>query len=293
MVMIRTTPAGRTSRSSGSAAAVIVLLSAAIAAGCAEEVRSDPSEANREAPRPSLATRVESEAESGFATHLYSERDADIFRRVMAEEPTAGAIPVTAIYVEVGDRVREGQLLATLESLDAELYVAAAEPEAANAAATLRRVEELADGGVVSASEYDEALYASRKADAILKQAELMLSRTQIRAPFAGVVSRRYVKLGDMVDEESPLFRVTALAPLRARLLVAEAEATAFAAGAPVGISGDDGSEGVGRVLIVSPTVDPGSGTREVIVELTEVGDFRPGAAVRAAPLSQTETAAP
>jgi hypothetical protein len=34
------------------------------------------------------------------------------------------------------------------------------------------------------------------------------------------------------------------------------------------------------RVIIVAPTVDPGSGTREVIVELRDVGEFKPGASI-------------
>ena len=66
----------------------------------------------------------------------------------------------------------------------------------------------------------------------------------------------------------------------RARLLVPETRATAFMAGAPVQITGSTGESATARILVVSPTVDPGSGTREVIVELSEPNGFRPGAAV-------------
>ncbi len=101
-----------------------------------------------------------------------------------------------------------------------------------------------------------------------------------MRAPFAGVVSRRYVRVGDIVDDETPLFRVTAMAPLRARLLVPESEVASFGVGATVTITAADGTMGTARVIIVGPTIDPGSGTREVVVELAEAGDFRPGASV-------------
>lgn len=259
----------------------LVLLGAVVAVGCAEEIRSDPAEATANGSRPTVALATE-EAVSrrSFQTHLYSERDAVLYSRLMIEETAAGGIPITAIQVEVGDRVKGRQLLATLDASDARLYVEAAEPEADVAASNLRRVEELRKSGAVSESEYDEAVYESRTAEASLKQAQLTLSRTQIRAPFGGVISRRYVRVGEIVDDETPLFRVTAMAPLRARLLVPESDVSSFGVGAPVLISAADGGAAKARVIIVGPTIDPGSGTREVIVELSEVGDFRPGASV-------------
>jgi len=261
----------------------LALLSVIVAAGCAEEIRSDPAAATENGSRPTVAMATdEADGPRNFRTHLYSERDAVLYSRLMIEETAAGGIPITSIQVEVGDRVQARQLLATLDNSDASLYVEAAEPEADVAASNLRRVEELRKSGAVSESEYDEAIYESRTADAALKQAQLTLSRTQIRAPFGGVVARRYVRVGDIVDDETPLFRVTALAPLRARLLVPESEVSSFGIGAPVTISAADGTLAQARVIIVGPTIDPGSGTREVIVELADVGDFRPGASVLA-----------
>ena len=288
--------AGGRGRASWTAA--LVAMCAALTTGCAEEIRSDPAESAGNGPRPTIAA-VESESNgpARFQTHLYSERDAVLYSRLMIEETAAGGIPITAIHAEVGDRVQARQLLATLDDSDARLYVEAAEPEAEVAAANLRRVEELRKSGAVSESEYDQAIYESRTAAAALEQARLTLSRTQIRAPFGGVVSRRYVRVGDIVDDETPLFRVTAMAPLRARLLVPESEVSSFAVGAPVGITASDGSTATARVIIVGPTIDPGSGTREVIVELTQVGELRPGASVIAAlvePESEAlESAAP
>ncbi|MGI9037452.1 MAG: efflux RND transporter periplasmic adaptor subunit [Gemmatimonadota bacterium] len=265
---------------------VMILGCASLAAGCAEEVRSDRPDGSDD---PTAATRrsvaVASPAATGglaFQTNLYSERDADLYNRLMIEETSRGGIPITAIRVEVGNRVQAGQLLATLEDSDARLYVEAAEPEAEVAASNLARMEELKKSGAVSQAEYDDAVYANRTAEAAVKQARLNLSRTEIRAPFAGIVSRRYVRVGDIVDDEMPLFRVTAMAPLRARLQVPESEIGSFRTGTPVSISAADGSTGTAKVIIVGPTIDAGSGTREVIVELAQVGDFRPGASVTA-----------
>jgi RND family efflux transporter MFP subunit len=265
----------------------LVLVGALLATGCAREIGSDESDASAsQAADASHATVAlatpRTNSPRTFQTHLYSERDADLYSRLMVEETAGVGIPVTAIHVEVGDRVAEGRLLATLESADARLEVQAAEPVAEMAASNLRRVEELAATGAVSEAEHEDALLRSRTADAALDKARLNLSRTEVRAPFAGVVSQRYVRVGDMVDDETPLFRVTAMAPLRARLLVPESEVAAFARGAAVRLTAADGSEGTARVIIVGPTTDAGSGTREVIVELTDGGDFRPGASATA-----------
>lgn len=270
--------------------AVLALGCAALTAACAEEIRSDPSEAAGNGSRPTVAVAApDADGARAFRTHLYSERDAVLYSRLMIEETAAGGIPITAIHVEVGDRVQARQVMATLDNADARLYVEAAEPEAEVAAANLRRVEELQKTGAVSEAERDDAIYESKTAEAALKQAQLTLSRTQIRAPFGGVVSRRYVRVGDIVDDETPLFRVTAMAPLRARLLVPESEVASFGIGAPVSVSAADGSTGTARVVIVGPTIDPGSGTREVIIELTAVDEFRPGASV-AAELAEADT---
>jgi len=266
--------------------------------GCAREIGSDTPQESPDVPRATVALAMpDTDGARTFQTNLYSERDADLFNRLMIQENVGVGTPITAIHVEVGDRVSAGQLLATLEDSDARLDVAAAEPEAEIAASNLRRVEELRKTGAVSEAEREDAIYQSRTAEAAVEKARLNLSRTEIRAPFAGVVSRRYVRVGDMVDDKTPLFRVTALAPLRARLLVPESEVAAFGAGAPVRISAADGTTGTARVVLVGPTIDPGSGTREVIVELSRVGDFRPGASVTAelvaSPPADSEMSAP
>lgn len=263
----------------------ILLATAGLATGCAEEIRSEAPDDVEGASRPAATVAApvpEKEVGRTFDTHLYSERDADLYNRLMVEETAGAGIPVTAIHVELGDRVEKDQLLATLEDTDARLYVEAAEPKAEVAASNLRRIEELRKTGAVSEAEHEAAEFESRTATAALEQAKLNLSRTRIRAPFGGVVSRRYVRVGDVVDEETPLFRVTALAPLRARLLVPEAAIGSFRKGARLRVTAADGTTGTAEVIIVGPTIDAGSGTREVIVQLTEVGDFRPGASVTA-----------
>jgi multidrug efflux pump subunit AcrA (membrane-fusion protein) len=77
------------------------------------------------------------------------------------------------------------------------------------------------------------------------------------------------------------------MSPLRARVLVPERESDVFRRGAPVIATGLDGVQAGGRVVRVGPTVDPASGTREVVVELARTGDLVPGAEVVVRPAAE------
>ncbi len=271
-------------------AGVVVIAASLALGGCTKEIESDPAMHNLEAARTTLASATSvARAETSYRTHLYSELDADVYSRLDSDEISGPGLLVKAIHAEVGDPVRRGQLLATLEDDEATLQVEAAAARADQAEARFRRVEELHEREVVSPAEYEAALYAKRGADAALKRAQLNLARTRVRAQFSGVVARRYVRVGELVQDAAPLFRVTAMAPLRARLLVPESQAAFFHTGAPVRLSGASAESATARVLLVGPTVDPASGTREVILELPEAGALRPGAAVVAELVSIAE----
>jgi membrane fusion protein (multidrug efflux system) len=257
------------------------MLVAAAPLGCSREIESDPDTRASEGIRLSLAsTASAADADLGYHTFLYSERDVDVVSQLSSGYYFEQGIVVMTIHSEVGDAVRAGQLLATLDGADVQIQLELARAAVAEANANFERIELMREKEVVPQSEYDRAIYAKRYAEAELKRAELDLSRTQIKAPFPGVVSRRYIRERELIKGNTPLFRITAMAPLRARLLVPEIRASAFLKGAPVRITGSASESATARVLVVSPTVDPGSGTREVIVELSEPNGFRPGAAV-------------
>jgi len=252
-----------------------------LVASCSREIRSDTSDEPATERRLSLVDPSEAETPAnGYAAFLYSERDADVFTLMPDDEQSGSGVPIAEIHAEVGDRVAAGQLLATLRDEVPQLEVERMRPEVEESRRQLERLEELHARGVVSDAEYEEGLYANQRAEAALKWAELYLSRTRVTAPFSGVISRRYVRQGQVVEETEPLFRVTSMSPLRARLLVPEGDAGRFTEGGAVTIRDAAGRSKSGVVIIVAPTVDPGSGTREVVVEMKDVGDFRPGASV-------------
>jgi RND family efflux transporter MFP subunit len=259
-------------------------LAALLLIGCSQEIQTDLESEGVANPTSLASGLAERERDSGYRTHLYSERDVDVFGRLGSSEQFEQGAIVQKVHVEVGDRVKAGQLLATLEDDEVRLELEAAQARADEAASQYQRTQELRQRELVAPSAYDNALYVKRNADAELERARLDVTRTRIVAPFAGVVSRRYIREGELIEGNSPLFRVTAMAPLRARLLVPESQIGEFNTGAPVRVKGLGGESATARVLVVGPTVDPGSGTREVILELSDLNGFRPGAAVIAEP---------
>ncbi len=264
------------------------ILLASVLVGCSREIESDPETSASEGIRLSLATAASAaDVDLGYHTFLYSERDVDVVSQMVSGYYFEQGIVVMTIHVEVGDAVKANQLLATLDDADVQIQLAAARAALDEANANFDRIEQMRQKEVVPQSEYDAAIYAKRYAETELRRAELDFSRTRIKAPFSGVVSRRYIRERELIEGSTPLFRITAMAPLRARLLVPETRASAFLKGAPVQVTGTTGESATARVLVVSPTVDPGSGTREVIIELAEPNGFRPGAAVLIEPSEQ------
>ena len=99
---------------------------------------------------------------------------------------------------------------------------------------------------------------------------ELELDKTRIRAPFSGVVARRYVRQGQQVAKGDRLFWVTAEGPLRMRFTLPEKFIGQIQKGQELPMTTPDlpDQKYKVRVVEVSPVVDPASSTIEVTVEL-------------------------
>ena len=109
---------------------------------------------------------------------------------------------------------------------------------------------------------------------------ELELDKTQIRAPFSGIVARRYVRQGQQVAKGDRLFWVTAEGPLRMRFTVPEKFVGVLKVGQQLALTVSDfpGQEHKARVVELSPIVDPTSGAFDGMVEVMGApGSLRPG----------------
>lgn len=207
-----------------------------------------------------------------LAGQLYVEYDALVYAR------TTGV--VESIHVDLGTPVEPAQLLAELENVDQTIALAQAQEAYARAQRELDRQRELARSRVISAADSEQAEFGFQRADLARRQAQRNYDLTRIVAPFAGVVTARTVRPGRLVAAGDSLFRVSALGPLRVGVRVPEGAATDLRVGAPAQVVGEDGQTAKATIIRASPAIDPASGTREAVLQLTPGSGFRPGASV-------------
>jgi membrane fusion protein (multidrug efflux system) len=154
---------------------------------------------------------------------------------------------VKSIRVDKGDRVQDGQILGVLESPEVDQQVAAAEADAAVKRRTFERYQQLVKKDFVSVQDFETVRAQYEVSQATLKQAKALLGYATLRAPFAGVVTARYVDPGALVpaatgstESALPLVEIADLRRLRVLVFVQQDAAAFVHAGDPVQIRVDE-----------------------------------------------------
>jgi len=106
---------------------------------------------------------------------------------------------IREMRVQRGQRVRRGEVLATIESPENEKDVVTAAHDFSIAQINAERALRLAPSGVVTEQDRDNAVAQQRVARSILARARDVLAYTVVRAPFDGTVVARYVDPGALV----------------------------------------------------------------------------------------------
>ncbi len=179
---------------------------------------------------------------------------------------------VREIYVEEGDTVSTGQVLARLDGDRLRLELAQIDANLRKLDRDYNRQLELSQKGLVAKGTAENAKFDLDALRASYDSARLELSYTQIRAPIAGVVSVRHIKVGNTIKPNDPTFRVTNLDPLIAYVHVPEKEFRKIAAKQPAEVVVDalGGERFAGVIARISPTVDPQTGTFRAEVEVPD-----------------------
>ncbi|HWT37303.1 MAG TPA: efflux RND transporter periplasmic adaptor subunit [Paraburkholderia sp.] len=207
-------------------------------------------------------------------------------------------------YADIGARVKEGQLLAELDTpeIDQELAQAVAQRDQIQsslglAKSSFERWQQLRQRDAVSQQELDErqSTYSQdvanlAAAEANVKRLRQLESFKRIVAPFAGVVTQRNVDVGDLIDAGSgtsrALFALAQSDPLRAYVQLPQAYAQNIKVGEDVVVTQAElpGQQFNGRITNISGAIDVP--TRSLQIEVTlhnPDGKLRPGAYVQVA----------
>jgi RND family efflux transporter MFP subunit len=136
-------------------------------------------------------------------------------------------------------------------------------------------------------AEYDlhgwEALIESGQAE--IKRIQIQIEQMRLHAPFSGVIVRRYVREGQAVAKGDKCFRISQLGPLQVQFQIPGSSGgrPQIGQGVRLELVGFSKQPLTARVLKVSPTVDPGSDSYNVLAQLNSPSspEVRPGMAVR------------
>jgi RND family efflux transporter MFP subunit len=177
--------------------------------------------------------------------------------------------------VDIGDDVKEGQLLAEIETPDLDQQVAQAKANYELAKVTADRWRDLVQKKVVSNQEYDQNEKAYEASKANYEQLQKLQGFERIVAPFSGKISARFVDYGTLVTAGSgstgtPLFSIVQSDPLRVYVYVPQENAPSIREGLPGKILLDEfaGQEFDGTVTRTAGALDPQSRTMQVEVQV-------------------------
>ena len=306
----------------------IWLLTAALAvggAGCGgSPVASTPKSA------PPTAAKSPSAAPSTQASSSRTNFTGDILSVLSVEHQVDVAAQRDGVLVSIaadeGKLVKPGDILGQIDDRNVQMEIIKARDDLVVAqnnvkykqaelrakGAAYKRQQQLRALGISSDADLEAAEFAAKAAEfdmhgwealvessqAEIHRFEIELDQMKIRAPFAGVVVRRYVREGQTVSKSDKCFRLSQLSPLLVQFPVPESSTRHVERGATVELSlvGDPKRVVSAHVIKISPTVDPASDSYDVTAQLTGPGisDLRPGMAVRvlwpgASPAAQTK----
>jgi membrane fusion protein (multidrug efflux system) len=195
---------------------------------------------------------------------------------------------VDRIAFDSGLSVREGDVLAVLDTRQERAQLAAAEAQLDLARVNFDRIRGLLDERVVSRAEFDRATADERQSKARVGEISAAIERKTIHAPFSGVLGLRHVNLGQYLSGGDAIVSLQSLNPIYVNFGVPQQAMAQVRAGRTVRVTADDRADAAGTALrgqitAIDSVVD--ESTRNVQAQATLAnadGRLRPGMFVQA-----------
>jgi membrane fusion protein (multidrug efflux system) len=169
---------------------------------------------------------------------------------------------VTGVFFEEGKKVKKGDLLLKINDRELKAQLAAKEVQVKQASDEEQRKLQLFKIKVVSQEEYDKALNSLKITQAEKESIEAQLAKTEIVAPFNGVIGLRYVSVGGYVSSSNLISTMQEIDPIKAEFSVPEKYAGKIKTGTEIVVNaGDSSEEYKGTVYAVESKIDPNTRT--------------------------------
>lgn len=162
---------------------------------------------------------------------------------------------IQKIYVEVGDFVRAGQIVAKMD----EVSLNQSKLSMANDSLEYSRIKKLYEQGGVSKSDFDAM---ELKYNVTRSQYQNLLENTILRSPVSGVITARNYDQGDMYGG-SPIYVVEQITPVKLYVGISEMDYTRLKKNDTVTLTADalPGKTFTGRIARIYPTIDAATHT--------------------------------
>lgn len=174
--------------------------------------------------------------------------EADIVNNIAPQS----ASRISKIYVEIGDKVQAGKILALMDEVNLEK----AKLQLINDSIEFGRIKQLHEIGATSQSDY-EAI--TLKYDVSKKTYNNLLENTILKSPVTGIVTARNYDEGDMYAMTQPLFVIQKIDPVKMLINIPESKFSQIKKGMEVEITTDAYGDNVfkGVVDLIHPTINP------------------------------------
>lgn len=202
---------------------------------------------------------------------------------------------IVKVHFKEGAFVQKGQLLFKLDDADIAAALEKLTLQRNLAANIEARQQKLRKQNLLSEQEYDAALNSLRTLDADIKLRQVDLSRTTIRAPFAGKIGLRRISQGALVSPAATLTTLQDVSRIKLDFTLPEKYAGEVSVGKKISFTTESGAGKLAAidatVIATEPKID--AGTRSLVVRAiadNRAGDLVPGAFATVS-LSLRETA--
>ena len=188
---------------------------------------------------------------------------------------------VLNILVEEGDYVKSGMPLVKLDDDEALLALREAKLKKENAERVYKSTSDNFKENIISKEEFDDKRFQLEIATVELERKQLEYEYTTIESPIDGVVVERNIEEGYNIENDQMVFKIADFDPILARIYIPEKDINKVVEGQMARVVSEFLSdiEFMGKVKMVSPVVDPESGTVKVTIEMEGLsgGALRPG----------------
>lgn len=187
---------------------------------------------------------------------------------------------VTEIPFEEGSYVKRGDLIAKLDDSQYEAELIRAEAVYSQSKSTYNRIKNIVEQKAGTQQDLDDALASLKVAEANLKLAKTQFDKTEITAPFDGLIGSRKISIGTFLRAGQPITELANLNELRVGFSSPEKYLAQLKRGAEVTLSTPvyPGHEVKGKIIAIEPVLDSETRTALITARVQNPGQkFRSG----------------